>query len=155
MIFGQGRSDHAPFVSSGVPSLFFTDSTNGCYHTVLDDIDHYEAEKHLLQIDVGSAVVDSLLTASEPPSFDADAPTSTHADAVELLELIRSEGADLSVLPDGGVATAAFADELDAIVANGPAAYDAAAEAAVLGGAAQLVQALDGAECLLPEPQPS
>ena len=39
LLFGQGRSDHAVLVSAGVPSVFFSDATSGCYHTVEDDID--------------------------------------------------------------------------------------------------------------------
>ena len=42
-VFGQGRSDHAPFIAAGIPTVFFSDSTGPCYHTDMDDpeiVDH-------------------------------------------------------------------------------------------------------------------
>ena len=62
LVFGQGRSDHASLAAAGVPSVFFTDANNGCYHTVLDDIDHVDRDKFYLQIGAAEALVDDLLT---------------------------------------------------------------------------------------------
>ncbi len=149
LVFGQGRSDHAVLVEAGVPSVFFTDANNGCYHTVLDDVDHYEPEKHLQQIDTAESFTRDLLT-SERPSFVADASTSTHSDAEQLASLVAAGVDDLDLLPDGGVAATTFMDALDDIVRAGPEAYDDAAAAVVLGGAAQLVGDLADGECRLP-----
>jgi Zn-dependent M28 family amino/carboxypeptidase len=38
-IFGQLRSDYANFVAKSIPTIFYSDSTNGCYHTIFDDLD--------------------------------------------------------------------------------------------------------------------
>ena len=150
LVFGQGRSDHAVLVEAGVPSVFFTDANNGCYHTVLDDIDHYDPEKHLLQIETSEALVRDLRSAIDRPTFVADTPLSTYADVEQLLPLVKSGGPDLPLLPDGGAAAVEYLQALDAIVGAGPDAYDDAAGAVVLGGAAQLVGDLAAGECRIP-----
>src|SRR5262249_42431790 len=37
-LFGQLRSDYVNLVRAGIPTVFFTDANNGCYHTVNDDV---------------------------------------------------------------------------------------------------------------------
>jgi len=44
-VLGQGRSDHANFLNKNVPSVFFTDSNNGCYHTTGDEVKNTDFEK--------------------------------------------------------------------------------------------------------------
>lgn len=150
LVFGQRRSDHAVLVDAGVPSLFFSDGNNGCYHTVLDDIDHYEADKHLLQIAAAESVVDDLLASPERPEIVTDAPLSTFADAKQLLTLVKSGGSDLVRLPNDVVAATAFLEALNDVVGAGPEAYDDAAAAIVFSGAAQLLGGLADSECLIP-----
>lgn len=150
VFFGQSRSDHAPFVDAGVPALFFTDGDNGCYHTVLDDVDHYDGDKHLLQIDTAETAVRELLGASDSPEFVGDGPRTTFDDAVELLELVKAGGEELALLPDRGVATVDHLVALDRILGAGPEAYDAAAEERVLTGASDVGAAFTNSACRRP-----
>lgn len=150
LIFGQGRSDHAELVRGGVPSVFFTDANNGCYHTVLDDFAHYEVSKHIAQIDTASALTFDLLTTPTPPAFVANPPLSVHDDAADLLALLRRGEADIGLLPDGGEAGLAILEQLQTVVDGGPEAYDDAAIGVVLGSAATIVDQLASSECRLP-----
>lgn len=147
LIFGQGRSDHATFVNAGVPSVFFTDATNGCYHTTGDDVDVVDFAKLDHQIATATALAAELVATDDVPTFTA-APTAVYADAVEMLALARGAVADaglLRSLPDGFVDQ--YLGELEAIVAAGEAAFDDAATATLLTGAAQLVEALADSDC--------
>lgn len=149
--FGQGRSDHAVFESSGVPIAFYTDSTNGCYHTVFDDIEHLDTDKLVRQIDAAHVLVDDLVTNDEPPTYVASDPVSTYADAVGLLDIVRRGEPDLALLPDEDEAAArSFLDDLQVIVDAGQDAYDCDAVGTVLGGASLLASALASSECLAP-----
>ena len=151
LVFGQGRSDHANFAAAGVPSVFFTDANNGCYHTVLDDIAHVDRDKFYLQIGAAESLVDDLATMETPPTFVPDAPLSTYDDAVGLLDLVARAEPDFALLPaDGPAGAAEFLIELQAIVGAGAEAYDDAAGGVVLAGAAALVNGLAEAECTLP-----
>jgi hypothetical protein len=151
LVFGQGRSDHANLAAAGIPSVFFTDANNGCYHTVLDDVAHVDRDKFYLQVGAAQALVDDLLTMESPPTFVADAPLSTYADAAELAELVERAEPDFELLPgDGPATTAQFLVDLQAIVTAGPDAYDDVAGGVVLGGAAALVNGLAESECTLP-----
>jgi Zn-dependent M28 family amino/carboxypeptidase len=148
LIFGQGRSDHATLVEAGVPSVFFTDANNGCYHTVLDDADHVDYAKLDHQIGTANALTRELLLTTTPPVLVTDAPLSTYSDAEHLLRVVQRGESDLGLLPDGGVAATQLLIDLQAIVDAGPDAYDDAAGGAVLGGAAALVTGLANSECL-------
>jgi hypothetical protein len=152
IVFGQGRSDHATLAAAGVPSVFFTDANNGCYHTVSDDVAHVDREKLTLQAATAQALVDDLVTMPTPPTHVADAPLSTFDDAATLLDLVARAEPDFGRLPgDGPATTARFLVDLQAIVDAGPDAYDDAATGVVLGGAATLVNALAESECVLPQ----
>ena len=87
LAFGQGRSDHASFVAAGVPTVFFTDASNGCYHTVLDDVAHLDREKFYRQVGAAQSLVDDLLTMEAPPTFEPGEPPTAFADAVMMLDL--------------------------------------------------------------------
>ncbi|MGA9275880.1 M28 family peptidase [Ilumatobacter sp.] len=151
LIFGQGRSDHASLVAGGVPSVFFTDANNGCYHTVLDDVDHVDDDKLDLQIATAQTLVDDLLTTQTPPTFVSDTPLTTYDDAVAMLDVVARAEPDFAILAGDGPATSAqFLVDLHAIVDAGAAAYDDAASGAILGGSAALIDGLANSECTLP-----
>ena len=78
LVFGQGRSDHANFVGAGVPSVFFTDANNGCYHTTRDDIAAVDFAKLEQQIATAVALADELVATDQPPVFVPDAPVATY-----------------------------------------------------------------------------
>lgn len=88
LLFGQGRSDHAALVEGGVPSVFFTDANNGCYHAVKDDIDAVDFPKLEQQIRAANALTQGLVLTNAVPAFNEDAPLATYNDAVELLRVV-------------------------------------------------------------------
>jgi len=148
LLFGQGRSDHAPFAAVGVPVVFFTDANNGCYHTAKDDIDHVDLGKLDNQIEPPTALVEELLTTPTPPSFDPDTPLTTFSDAEQLLDLVRRAEPDFDLLdPEVRQRTEAYLVELEAIVGAGPDAFTNDQAGLVLGGAAALVGDLAATEC--------
>ena len=81
-----------------------------------------------------------------PVAFDADAPTTTFADAEQLLALARAGEPDL-VLVQPASAAQTILDDLQSVVDGGAAAYDSAAEGTVLGAAARLVDMLTDLDC--------
>jgi hypothetical protein len=148
LLFGQGRSDHAVFASVGVPSVFFTDANNGCYHTVKDDIDAVDFPKLEQQIRTANALTRDLLATDNLPVFNDLAPISSYNDAVELLRIVEAAQQDFGLFtPDQQVAAEQFLIDLRAIVDAGPDAFDAGAIGTLLGGAAALVSAFADVEC--------
>jgi Zn-dependent M28 family amino/carboxypeptidase len=153
LIVGQGRSDHAPLADAGVPVVFFTDSTNGCYHSVDDELALVDVDKLAVQIDTVSALVRRLANDDVSIEFDPDAPTTSFHDAEQLQAFARAGEADLVAI-DQETADAArgITETIDAVVTAGPDTYDGAAEGALLGAAAQLVEILTTLDCALAVP---
>ena len=148
LLFGQGRSDHAVLTGVGVPSVFFTDANNGCYHTVKDDIDAVDFPKLEQQIAAANALTHDLLATDDVPVFDATAPLSTYDDAAELLRIVVAAQADFGrFTPDQQVASEQFLIDLQAIVDAGAQAFDNAAVGTLLGGAGALVSTLRVQAC--------
>lgn len=148
LIFGQGRSDHAPFASARVPVVFFTDATNGCYHSVADDLDALDFAKLDLQIASATRLAVNLASTDTPPQFDSGVPIASFDDAVELLRLATTGAPDLALLsPEGSAESAEQQAALEQIVQAGPDAFDGAAINTVLVGAAQWVERLVNLPC--------
>lgn len=148
LVFGQGRSDHANFVNAGVPSVFFTDSNNGCYHTTRDDITTVDFAKLDQQIGTAVALTQDMLATNEVPLFVTDAPVATYVDAVNMLDVVQTARPDIGLLTaPGQAAYQQYVVELQAIVDEGEAAFDAADVGPLLSGAAALVDALAHTEC--------
>ena len=101
LLFGQGRSDHATFADAGVPVTFFSDGTSGCYHTVQDDMEHLDIEKLGRQIDMGEVITREVAGTGDRPTFAADTPAATFADAESILAMVDRAAADLDLLPTG------------------------------------------------------
>ncbi len=148
LLFGQGRSDHAVFAGAGVPSVFFTDANNGCYHTVKDDIDAVDFPKLEQQIRTANALTRDLLATDNLPVFNDLAPVSSYNDAVELLRVVEAAQQDFGLFtPDQQVASEQFLIDLRNIVDAGPGAFDSGAIGTLLGGAAMIVSAFASVEC--------
>lgn len=148
IIFGQGRSDHANLAAAGVPSVFFTDANNGCYHTVKDDLNAVDFGKLDMQIANATTLALDLASTNVPPVFVPDAPLTVHNDAVELLTLVAAAEPDFALLgADGASEAIEFLAVLEGIVTAGAQAYDDAAIAQVLGGAVTFVERLANSEC--------
>jgi Zn-dependent M28 family amino/carboxypeptidase len=148
VIFGQGRSDHANFVSAGVPSVFFTDANNGCYHTTRDDLTTVDFAKLDQQIATALALTDELLTTEELPVIVPDAPVAAYTDAVAMLAVVEAGQPDVGLLASADqIAYEQYVAELQRIVGEGEAAFDDADVGPLLAGAATLVAALANTEC--------
>lgn len=148
LLFGQGRSDHAILVDSGVPSVFFTDANIGCYHTEKDDIDEVDFPKLMQQIVTASTLTRELITTANVPAFDSDAPLVTYQDAVELLRIVDAAEPDFALLcVQEQLNSEQFLSDLQAIVGAGPDAFDNAAVSILVGGAAALVSAMAAVDC--------
>lgn len=147
LVFGQGRSDHANFVRVGIPSVFFTDVTNGCYHTTGDDVSVVDFGRLAAQIDTSAALAAELAGTDDLPVFTT-APTATFADAESMLAVTTGAAADADLLTS---LPAGFVDEylaqLQAIVDAGPAGFGEDDTGVLLGGAATLVAALAETAC--------
>ncbi|MCK6554528.1 M28 family peptidase [Candidatus Binatia bacterium] len=148
-IFGQGRSDFVNFVNSGVPTVFFTDSTGPCYHTSGDDASVVDFGKLEKQTRVAYELALALANAASPPAFVAPSPAlATYADAVAIDELLTAALADLSMFSaaDQLLLTGAQV-EIAAIVAAGPGNFDSADVLTLLLDTLDLVDALTRTEC--------
>ena len=69
LIFGQGRSDHAVLIANGVPSVFFSDSTGPCYHTVDDEAEVVDFDKLNQQAGTARRLVMDLASNDETPTL--------------------------------------------------------------------------------------
>ena len=149
LVFGQGRSDHAPFAAASVPVVFFTDATNGCYHTVDDDLDALDFAKLDAQIATATRLAFDLANTDTPPEFDPEAAFTSFDDAVRLRQLAATFEPDFALLgPEGEAESRALLAELDQIVESGEDDATGATMATVLGGLAQFIERLANAPCL-------
>lgn len=148
LLFGQGRSDHAPFAAAGVPVVFFTDANNSCYHTSQDDVSNLDFDKLARQIPIGTALAEDLASTDDLPEFDADAPAASFADAESMLAVLEGSQADFDLFGADGRATAeVYLADLQAMVEAGEAAFDDDAVSTLLGGAIDVVELLSSGEC--------
>jgi len=148
LLFGQGRSDHAPFAAAGVPVAFFTDANPPCYHTAQDEVGVIDFDKLDQQIDVASALVDELGTTDDPPAYASGLPAADYGDAVGILEALESAEPEFERFDDDEqVAAEQFLVDLAAIVDAGEQAFDEQASATLLSGSVDFVSALATGEC--------
>lgn len=82
--FGQGRSDHKNFIDAGVPSVFFTSATNGCYHTSGDEIKNLDFQKLEEEALFGLNLAMDLGNAETKPVFSRAEGPVTFNDTVNL-----------------------------------------------------------------------
>jgi hypothetical protein len=151
--FGQLRSDYANFVPKGVPTVFFGDSTNGCYHTTGDDLDVVDWTKLAKQGRVALRVVSTLADTTTPPTFLPPNPAlAGYEDAVTLQQVFATAiPNDLQLFPPADQQlVAGIAATLDQIVLDGPGAFDQADVVATLGAALQGIAAIERLGCRKP-----
>lgn len=148
LLFGQGRSDHATFVTAGVPSVFFTDANPPCYHTVGDDLSIVDFEKLDQQILTATALTEDLLSTDDVPEYDPDAPAASYEDAVSMFEIVGQAAPDFDRFSTADeAASQQFLEDIGAVVDAGPEAFDDAAISTLLEGSVGLVTALATGEC--------
>jgi hypothetical protein len=149
-VFGQLRSDYANFVAAGVPTIFFSDSTGGCYHTTGDDLRIVDFKKLRQQSAIAFRTTLALANSATPPTFVPPNPAlAVYGDALSLAHVLGlGFPADLHFFSaeDQARAQAAKAD-LDRIVAEGTAAFDAADVTVVVNTAVTLINALVTVPC--------
>ena len=156
LVFGQGRSDHANFVEAGVPSVFFSDSTGGCYHTTGDDVSVVDFGKLAEQSRIGFRVALTLAEELPVPTFVPPpglVQSATYEDALVLDDVLTRGEDDLDLFsPAGQTELLDIQDTVAGIVDAGPEAFTNALP--LLGAAVSAVDLLTTVECdgYLPEP---
>jgi hypothetical protein len=147
-IFGQGRSDYVNFTAVQVPNVFFSDSTGPCYHTAQDEVSVVDFWKLDQQVKIGYKVAKSLIEADGRPAFSATNPLATFNDALTLQGVTNGAISDLSRFTAmQQEQLLQFRDDLNAMVAAGPAAFDDTDVATLIGGAATAVGILTTGAC--------
>jgi hypothetical protein len=148
LLFGQGRSDHAPFAAAGVPTAFFTDATSACYHTSQDDMAHLDVEKLARQVDLGESVARSVAGRDASPAFAPDTVGATFDDAEQLHAMVARATADAELLSAEGRAGAeSFLAVLDAMVQAGEAAFGEDDASTLLAATAIFFELLTQGDC--------
>ncbi len=96
---------------------------------------------------IAVALTDDLITGPRPV-FAAGPPVATYADAVGIRQvLIKGEAELTRFSPQQQADLQQFRDDLDAIVAAGPGAFDDASIGPLLSGAATAVSILTTGNC--------
>jgi hypothetical protein len=124
-IFGQLRSDYASFVAVNVPTVFFSDSTNGCYHTTADDLDVVDWAKVGKEGRIALRVTSALAETTTPPAFVPPNPSlATFADALTLQEVFVRAQPDVTLFSSADqTVLLGIRDSLAQVVAGGPNAF--------------------------------
>jgi hypothetical protein len=148
-IFGQLRSDYVNLVGAGIPTVFFTDANNGCYHTVDDDVEFLDFKKLRRQTHIAFRTAAALTETSTPPPFVAPNPAlATFTDLERVAAIVRSARRDVGLFQPADQALAMDVDAtLQQLVADGPAAFDAADVGTLLQAAIDTVNALRRVPC--------
>ena len=148
-IFGQLRSDYVNLVAVGVPTVFFTDANNGCYHTVFDDVKMLDFQKLRLQTHIAFRTALALTETSTPPPFRAPtAPLASFDDLVRIAGIVHAGQSDLSLFSPADQALLLSIDAtLQTLVAEGPAQFDAGDVGTLLNSAVNVVSALTRVPC--------
>jgi Zn-dependent M28 family amino/carboxypeptidase len=148
-IFGQLRSDYANLVEAGVPTVFFSDSTGGCYHTIGDTFDKVDVKKLQTQSRIAYRVTAGLAEVAGRVPFRGPNPMlATYADAVSALHVFTVAQVDQALFPPADQAVLQqILSDLTAVVQAGPAAFDQADVGIVLNAALQGIGALTRLPC--------
>lgn len=144
-IFGQLRSDYATFVAASVPTVFFSDSTGACYHTVRDETRFVDFEKLASQSRIAYRTTAALAEGRATPPFVAPNPAlATYADAITLDTIFRRATPDLKEFPgDARRSLQEVFDAVHAIVERGPDAFGGDDVGTLLNAALDTLDTLD------------
>jgi hypothetical protein len=131
-----------------VPTVFFTDSTGPCYHTVDDEASVVDFAKLRAQSDTARRLVVDLASRSDRPTFVSGLPLATFSDAQSVAALLDRLSADRATFTDADWAT--FLEKkavVDSVVAAGPGAFDQTAMTSMLLAINDVVNLLTRAPC--------
>ena len=148
-IFGQLRSDYASFVAKNIPTIFYSDSTNGCYHTIFDDLDVVDWEKLETQSRIGFRTVAALTETSTPPTFVAPNPAlAEYADSLTLQTVFTRAQSDLALFsPADQMVVQNIGTSINQVVTDGPGTFDNTDVATLLQAALDGVAAIQRTGC--------
>jgi hypothetical protein len=148
-IFGQLRSDYVNLVNVGIPTVFFTDANNGCYHTVNDDVKFLDFKKLKVQTHIAFRTALALTETSAPPPFTGLSPAlASFADLQRVAGVVERGQADVALFtPADQALLSGINTTLQGLVADGPGAFDASAVATLLTSAVDTVNALRRVPC--------
>jgi hypothetical protein len=147
-LFGQGRSDYVNLFAGGVPTVFFSDSTGGCYHTSEDETAVVDFAKLYEQSRNGFLLTLALAQTTTPPPLVTGSPLATFDDAVVIDEILTAGLADLALFsPADQTAITTIQAEVAAIVADGEASFDSADVTTLLLDVLDVVGILTNIDC--------
>jgi hypothetical protein len=148
-IFGQLRSDYVNLVAAGIPTVFFTDANNGCYHTVNDDIRYLDFKKLKLQTHIAFRTALALTETNTPPTFvPPNAGFATFSDLQRVAGVVARGQADLALFsPADQTLLSGIDTTLAGLVAEGPGAFDSTDVSTLLTSAINVVSALRRVPC--------
>jgi hypothetical protein len=151
-LFGQLRSDYASFVAKSVPTVFFSDSTNGCYHTVRDDVGVVDWTKLGTQGRIALRVTAALADTTTPPVFVPPNPNlAAFDDALTLQQVFLRAQPDLMLFsPADQTVVTAIGAAIDQVVTGGAATFDQGDVAVLLQSALDGIAAIQRTGCREP-----
>jgi hypothetical protein len=147
-IFGQNRSDYVNFINRSIPTVFFTDATGPCYHTVGDEIGVVDFDKLDDQVATALATTRELANTANPPAFVPGTPLATYDDAVAAAAVVELAYADRGRFSAADQQTLTqIRDDARRLVAEGRAAFGSDDVGVLLGAAARFVEVLTHGTC--------
>lgn len=154
-VFGQDRSDYVWFLNTGIPIVFFGDSTNACYHGADDEIPLVDFRKLEDQAEIAFRLVLDLATSDERPPYTPVMRLDAYPDLVALSDVLTSTLQDLEHVAENRreelIGLEAMARER---VGLGPEAYQQGWAALAGLGAIDIARTAFPCDArLLPEPE--
>ncbi len=149
-IFGQGRSDYVNFVNHGVPTVFFSDSTGGCYHTADDELAVVDFAKLEKQTAIATTLALDLISTDTLPTFVSPNPVAlaVYNDAVVIDAAVQLALADAGLFNAADQATLTnLAADIHALVVAGQANFDSTDVPTLLVSASSLINLLTQTAC--------
>ena len=124
-IFGQGRTDQTPFIGAKVPSVFFGDSSGGCYHTAQDETTNVDYDKLQHQTTTEISLVANLANTRTVPTFVGGTRVATFDDVVHYQQGVSERSwPDRTLFSTADAATMSDSrDTVNRIVSEGRAAF--------------------------------
>jgi Zn-dependent M28 family amino/carboxypeptidase len=147
-LFGQGRSDYVNLFAGGVPTIFFSDSTGGCYHTNQDEAAVVDFTKLNEQGRNGFQISLALANTMTLPVHTTGTPLATYGDAVVIDEILTAGLADLALFgPADQASITAIQTEIAGLVADGEANFDSTDVTTLLLDVLDVVGILTNVDC--------
>lgn len=127
-VFGAGYSDQSSFIPKSIPSVFFTDSAAGCYHTAQDSVAVVDWGKLERQRKMLLDVVGHLTNDDAKPAFVSGTPLATFEDVRQFKRIVDTSSVDIKIhsVADQQL-VASIRTRVNEVFAAGPSKFDSAA----------------------------